>query len=156
MIYTIGHPTCSAEDFLALLQATTSAALSTFARFRVRAGIRTSPRTRLRIFWRSTASPTSTSVRWEACGSRARTRRTAGGEFAGALDRLVAFGSERQAAVMCAEAKWWQCHRRLTADALVARVIDVRHIMGHGSPPAHQLTPFARVTGSQVHYPALV
>jgi uncharacterized protein (DUF488 family) len=88
--------------------------------------------------------------------------------FASALDELVAWagengGSERVApntaaatAIMCAEAVWWQCHRQLIADALVARGIEVRHIMSAASAPAHTLTDFARVDGGRVTYPGLL
>ena len=55
---------------------------------------------------------------------------------------------------MCAEAVWWRCHRQLTADALVARGVDVRHITGTAvAATAHKLTEFARVVDGQVHYP---
>ena len=57
---------------------------------------------------------------------------------------------------MCAEAKWWQCHRQLVADALVVRGIEVRHIMTKDSAPVHELTAFARVDGTHLVYPALV
>jgi hypothetical protein len=66
---------------------------------------------------------------------------------------------------MCAEAVWWRCHRQLVADALVARGIEVRHIMamptGPSGPtaaaaPAHTLTDFAQVTGSLVTYRSLI
>ena len=57
---------------------------------------------------------------------------------------------------MCAEAKWWQCHRQLIADALVARGFHVRHIMSATNAPDHTLMAFARVVGDQVRYPALV
>lgn len=59
-------------------------------------------------------------------------------------------------AIMCAEAVWWRCHRQLTADALVARGIDVRHITGTGPAAAHKLTEFARVVDGEVRYPGLV
>jgi uncharacterized protein (DUF488 family) len=59
-------------------------------------------------------------------------------------------------AIMCAEAVWWQCHRQLIADALVARGIDVRHIMSVESAPAHTLTRFARVDEARVTYPGLL
>jgi uncharacterized protein (DUF488 family) len=59
-------------------------------------------------------------------------------------------------AIMCAEAVWWQCHRQLIADALVARGIDVRHIMSAASAPAHKLTDFARVDLARVSYPGLL
>jgi len=51
---------------------------------------------------------------------------------------------------------WWQCHRQLSADALVARGIDVRHIMTPVSAPAHTITSFARVEDGRVTYPGLV
>jgi uncharacterized protein (DUF488 family) len=59
-------------------------------------------------------------------------------------------------AIMCAEAVWWRCHRQLTADALVARGIEVRHITGTGPAAAHKLTEFARVVNGEVSYPGLV
>jgi uncharacterized protein (DUF488 family) len=77
-------------------------------------------------------------------------------QFAEDLDTLLAFSADRRAAVMCAEAKWWQCHRQLIADALSARGVDVRHILSPAAPSPHELTPFARVTGSTISYPALV
>jgi uncharacterized protein (DUF488 family) len=46
---------------------------------------------------------------------------------------------------MCAEGNWWQCHRRLIADALVARGHRVRHIARDCSTTEHELTPFAVV-----------
>lgn len=58
-------------------------------------------------------------------------------------------------AIMCAEAVWWRCHRQLTADALVARGIDVRHITGTGPAAAHKLTEFARVADGEVRYPGV-
>ena len=76
--------------------------------------------------------------------------------FKNALESLARFASGRQAAVMCAEARWWQCHRQLIADALVARGIDVRHIMSIREVPPHELTSFARVIEGSVSYPALV
>ena len=64
---------------------------------------------------------------------------------------------ERQTpvAIMCAEAVWWRCHRQLTADALVARGIDVCHITGTGPAAVHKLTEFARVVEGEVRYPGV-
>jgi uncharacterized protein (DUF488 family) len=42
-------------------------------------------------------------------------------EFEAALEQLQREGRERPTCVMCAEAQWWRCHRRLIADALVVR-----------------------------------
>ena len=77
-------------------------------------------------------------------------------QFRAAIDALLAFARTYHVAIMCAEAKWWQCHRQLVADALVVRGVDVRHIMALTEAPAHALTPFARVTGTDVDYPGLL
>ena len=69
-------------------------------------------------------------------------------------------GRDADTAIMCAEAVWWQCHRQLVADALVARGLDVRHIMSASAAPRHTLTDFARVEagdrGLSVTYPGLL
>ena len=46
------------------------------------------------------------------------------------LARLRALGDERRCAVMCAEAVWWRCHRRIIADYLLAAGESVFHILG--------------------------
>lgn len=76
-------------------------------------------------------------------------------EFGDGLAALRTFAGEHRVAVMCAEAKWWECHRQLIADALVALGTDVRHIASTTEAPRHELTSFARVGGGQVTYPAL-
>jgi uncharacterized protein (DUF488 family) len=66
-------------------------------------------------------------------------------EFQAALDRLIRLGAERRVAILCAEAVPWRCHRRLISDALVARGIEVLHILGPGRADPHELDPNARV-----------
>ncbi len=75
-------------------------------------------------------------------------------EFEEGLAELIALARERPAAIMCAEAVPWRCHRSLIADALTVRGIEVRHILGKGPARPHELTPFARVRGVSVTYPA--
>jgi uncharacterized protein (DUF488 family) len=74
--------------------------------------------------------------------------------FDEALDGLIAWGETT--AIMCAEAVWWRCHRQLIADALLARGVEVRHIIGPGPAAPHRLTEFARVADQRVTYPGLV
>jgi uncharacterized protein (DUF488 family) len=57
---------------------------------------------------------------------------------------------------MCAEAKWWQCHRRLLADTLVARGVPVRHILSAAAPKPHELSEFAVIREGQITYPGLI
>jgi len=64
---------------------------------------------------------------------------------------------ETRAAVMCAEAVWWRCHRMLLSDALLARGVDVQHILSDAKTQPHRLTPFAKVSeAGEVSYPGLV
>jgi uncharacterized protein (DUF488 family) len=64
-------------------------------------------------------------------------------EFATALARLESEARERPTAIMCAEAQWWRCHRRLIADALTARGWRVLHLGLRPEPVEHELTQFA-------------
>jgi uncharacterized protein (DUF488 family) len=71
------------------------------------------------------------------------------------LTKLIALAAVAPAVIMCAEAVPWRCHRSLIADALMARGIEVQHILGAASRKPHAYTPFARVEGGSVTYPAL-
>lgn len=76
-------------------------------------------------------------------------------EFARALDRAIRLAEETPPTVlMCAEAVPWRCHRSLVADALVVRGIRVLEIVSSAQPAEHALTPFARVRGTRITYPA--
>jgi uncharacterized protein (DUF488 family) len=66
-------------------------------------------------------------------------------EFAAAIAELEAFAHERPTAFMCAEAVWWQCHRRLIADYMLARGWRVVHILAAGKQQPASLTEGAVV-----------
>ncbi|HLH51330.1 MAG TPA: DUF488 domain-containing protein [Roseiarcus sp.] len=58
--------------------------------------------------------------------------------FHAGLEHLIEEGRKRRCAIMCSEAVWWRCHRRIVADHLIARGETVFHIMGEGRlEPAH-------------------
>ncbi len=65
--------------------------------------------------------------------------------FAAALGLLLDEGHRQRCAIMCAEAVWWRCHRRIVADHLLARGETVLHIMGPGRVEPARLTPGAVV-----------
>lgn len=65
--------------------------------------------------------------------------------FQQGIDQLNQRLQRGRVCVMCSEAVWWRCHRRLIADAETARGIPVRHIMNEKDAPLHQHTAFARV-----------
>jgi uncharacterized protein (DUF488 family) len=76
-------------------------------------------------------------------------------EFRQGLEQLRGLAAEQPTAMMCSEAVWWRCHRRLVADRLVATGDDVWHIDRSGSASAHVMTPFAQVgADGRVTYPA--
>jgi uncharacterized protein (DUF488 family) len=75
-------------------------------------------------------------------------------EFESGLATLLALAEREPAAIMCAEAVPWRCHRSLISDALLARGVRVEHITGRGQPQPHSLTSFARVEGGRVTYPS--
>ncbi|MCQ4621801.1 DUF488 family protein [Corynebacterium sp. CCUG 70398] len=59
-----------------------------------------------------------------------------GEEFSDALTQLRASATETPTAIMCSEAVWWRCHRRIIADHLLAHGDEVEHIMGMGADGA--------------------
>lgn len=63
--------------------------------------------------------------------------------FQAALDLLRAEGRTRRTAIMCSEAVWWRCHRRIVTDYLLARGEQVLHIMGEGRLDEATMTPGA-------------
>jgi uncharacterized protein (DUF488 family) len=66
-------------------------------------------------------------------------------QFRAGLEHLLDQGHSRRCAIMCSEAVWWRCHRRIVADYLIASGETVFHIMGEGRlEPAH-LAPGAVV-----------
>ena len=65
-------------------------------------------------------------------------------EFHSGLIKLRELGHATQCAIMCAEAVWWRCHRRIIADYLIAAGMDVFHIMGRGRIVAAHMTAAAR------------
>jgi len=48
----------------------------------------------------------------------------------------------------------WRCHRSMVADALLVRGVPVEHIINPQKRRAHKLTPFAKVDGKHITYPA--
>lgn len=74
-------------------------------------------------------------------------------EFAQGFAELQRDAEDRCSTVMCAEAQWWRCHRRLLADALVLDGWRVLHADGRGGAHEHELTEFAVVEDGRLRYP---
>ena len=75
-------------------------------------------------------------------------------QFHTGFEHLLDLGREQRCVIMCSEAVWWRCHRRIVTDYLLANGETVFHIMGQGRlDPAH-LTPGAAIqSGGTVVYP---
>lgn len=170
MIYTIGHSTRSPEEFLDLLRshgimhvldvrrypasrrhphfaggalAASLAAQGIAYSHEPDLGGRRAPRR------------DSANTAWRSAGFRGYADHMETRAFGEALERAIALAAGETVAVMCAEAVPWRCHRQLLADALVARGLEVRHILGPGRADAHRLPPYARIlSNGGLRYPA--
>lgn len=169
-VLTIGHSTRSIEEFIRLLQG---------HRVDCVVDVRTIPRSRHNPQFNMDALPVSlkkADISYEHIAALGGLRRAAADsinagwrnasfrgyadymqtpQFVKAVEKLVRLAARRRLALMCAEAVPWRCHRSLIADALVVRGIGVEHIMSVSRRQPHVLTPFARVQGRQVTYPAI-
>jgi uncharacterized protein (DUF488 family) len=170
-IWTIGHSTRSADEFVSLLKSQEIDRL---------ADIRTIPQSRRHPHFGRDAlaarlssegiqyrhfkdlgglrKPRADSVNtaWKNASFRGYADHMETPEFSAAMSELLDFAADGRLAVMCAEAVWWKCHRMLLADALMGKQIDVRHILDVSSVQPHRLTPFARTGDGRLAYPGLL
>ncbi len=94
---------------------------------------------------RRKSAPRSLNTYWRiaAFGNYADYAETA--EFRTGLNALRELARDDRCAIMCAEAVWWRCHRRIITDYLLAGGARVEHIMGRGQVVPATFTPVARV-----------
>lgn len=171
-IFTIGHSTRSFEEFLELLELNSVAQV---------ADVRSSPsshrhpqfnqselETALRRagityrwfkglggFRRPIPGFVSPNTAWTSPGFRSYADYTLTPEFEAALEEFIGYARAGRTAIMCAEALWWRCHRRLISDALLTRGIRVLHISGPKPALAeHELPRFALEQEGKLIYPA--
>ena len=167
-IFTIGHSTRALDDFLALLKREGVTHLADVRAFPFsrryphfngenlapaleNAGVGYSHHPELG--GRRKARLDSRNTAWTNAGFRGYADYMETPEFNDAVSSLIDLGAARAAAIMCAEAVPWRCHRSLIADALTARGVEVLHIMDAATKP-HTLTSFARVENGVVRYDA--
>lgn len=74
--------------------------------------------------------------------------------FQAALEELIDLAGDHTPAIMCAEAVYWRCHRRIVADWLLARGHEVLDVFDADRAAEHDLTRFATVEDGQVVYPS--
>ena len=167
-VFTVGHSTMPIERFIALLQ--------TYGVKRL-VDIRSAPRSRHNPQFNDTSLAESLTARQieyvhiQALGGLRRAHKDSpntgwrnesfrgyadymqGEEFRDALETLIRMSRQERAAIMCAEAVPWRCHRSLVADALAVRGIPAVEILSESSYRMHKLAPFARVEGTRITYP---
>jgi len=74
-------------------------------------------------------------------------------EFRKGVERLLILACEAgPAAIMCAEAVWWRCHRALISDYLKAAGIEVMHILDANKTEAHPFTSAACIVNGRLSY----
>jgi uncharacterized protein (DUF488 family) len=170
-IFTIGHSNHPLERFLALLKRHGIEELADIRRF---PRSRTHPhfsRERLEdalaaeqitYLWieslggrrKAASGAASPNLAWRNASFRNYAGYMSTDEFHRGIETLTKAAGARRTAMMCAEGLWWQCHRRLVSDYLVAQGFVVEHIMPDGQLKPHVLTPAAVVTEGRVTYPA--
>jgi len=169
LIMTIGHSTRTLEEFIGLLQAHAVSLV---------ADVRTIPRSRHNPQFNKDSLPgelkkaglgyvhlpglgglrhaklNSLNVGWRNASFRGYADYMQTPEFETSLEELIQLAKQKQIAIMCAEAVPWRCHRSLIADALLVRRIRTEDIMSPTRRQVHTLTPFAKVRGTMITYPA--
>ena len=169
IVLTIGHSTHTIEEFIGLLQA--------HGVTRV-ADVRTVPRSRHNPQFNRDSLPASlkragvgyvhlpglgglrharsdsVNLGWRNASFRGYADYMQTPEFEQSLEELIRLANEERIALMCAEAVPWRCHRSLIADALLVRGIRTENIMTRVLRQVHTLTPFAKVQGIAITYPA--
>ena len=99
-------------------------------------------------------APPSTNTFWRVPAFRNYADYAETEAFRAGLDELLALAQAHRCAIMCAEAVWWRCHRRIIADYLLVRDVRVEHIMGLGQVTPATITPEAVVVADgTLNYP---
>jgi uncharacterized protein (DUF488 family) len=104
---------------------------------------------------RSATVPPSLNAFWQNRGFHNYADYAMTEEFKSGLMRLRELGHAKRSAVMCAEAVWWRCHRRIIADYLLAAGDEVFHILGRNHVEQARITPAVNLSPTGVlTYPA--
>jgi uncharacterized protein (DUF488 family) len=86
-------------------------------------------------------APPSPNTYWRVPAFRNYADYAATDEFRAGLNALLELARNDRCAIMCAEAVWWRCHRRIIADYMLVSGTCVEHIMGHGRIVRATITP---------------
>jgi uncharacterized protein (DUF488 family) len=169
-IWTIGHSTRAIDSFVSLLKKNGIKLLvdvrsfpgskrypqfnrEALAKSLVDAGIRYEHFPQLG--GRRKSKPDSHNTVWRSASFRGYADHMETEEFHKGIERLLDLAREAgPAAIMCAEAVWWRCHRSLISDYLKARGIEVIHILDANKIEPHPFTSTARIVNGELNYTA--
>lgn len=167
-VWTVGHSTRSWEEFLSVLASQRIGAIADVRRFPAsrrhswfagEAMAEGLPAAGLEYLWlpqlggRRRVQPGSPNGAWRNAAFQGYADHMASAEFAEGLHLALGLAARARTALMCAEAVWWRCHRRLVSDLLRQRGIEVLHIIDATHVQPHPLHPDARPNGDLVIYP---
>jgi uncharacterized protein (DUF488 family) len=172
-LYTIGHSTRPAGEFIAILRGSSVARVVDIRRI---PRSRTNPQFDIDVLPETLLGAGMEYVHLSALGGL-RSKGMGADEVANAgwkrwpfrnyanyaltppfregLRDLLDMASRQSCAIMCAEAVWWRCHRRIVTDHVLAHGVPVVHLFTRTTQAYAELTPFAVVDSHErVSYPA--
>jgi len=168
-IWTVGHSNRTSDELIELLRVEAIELLADVRRF---PGSRLHPQFNRDALRSALAEQRIAYRHFESLGGRRRRKKgpspnrawrvesfnayadhMASSEFQQGLVQLEQHAEQKRTAIMCSEALPWRCHRRLIADALIARGWEVFDIFSPTQTKPHHLTEFARVENGSVTYP---
>lgn len=170
MFFTVGHSTRSPAEFLAILDEAGVRGIADVRRFPASRRHPHFNRENLELSLpeagiayrhfpvlggrRAKSDPASPNGWWGIEAFRNYADHALTPEFRATLADLRDWGHALPIAVMCAEAVWWRCHRRLVVDNLLAAGESVVHLLDRGKHEPAQLSEGARVQpDGRVFYP---
>jgi uncharacterized protein (DUF488 family) len=172
-IFTIGHSTRTLAEFMSLLE---EVQVDLVVDVRSIPRSRTNPQFNLDVLpealaaagigyrhllalggrrHRSKSAVPSSNTLWRNSSFQNYADYAATNTFRDGLKELAALARHKRCVIMCAEAVWWRCHRRIIADYLLSKGVPVAHVMGHGKVVPAKLTPGIRsLPDRTLTYPA--
>lgn len=167
IVWTIGHSTHSAEEFLAILKQYKIELLGDVRRF---PGSRKFPWFNQDVLksylaenginyihigelgGRRKPNPDSENTIWRHPAFRAYADFMDSKEFETGVEELEVLASEKVTSIMCSEVLWWRCHRSMIADELKSKGWKVMHILSREKSTEHPYTQPAKIVDGELTY----
>jgi len=173
-LYTIGHSTRSAGEFLSVIKAFGIEVLVDIRAFPVS---RRNPQFNQEDLEQSLASShiqylwmgkelggyrkkanglaeKSPNKGWKREGFRLYADYMMSDTFKVAVRKLIELAKKKKVALMCAEKFYWKCHRQLVADYLLSQGYEVWHIIDSENVKKHELSALAEIKNGMLTYPS--